>query len=78
MHQEERERVSLLKSYLKRLGAGESLESVREDFVENFREVDATEILKAEQTLLAEGTPLSEVQKLCDVHSALFLSLIHI
>lgn len=72
MHQEERERVSLLKSYLKRLGAGESLESVREDFVENFREVDATEILKAEQTLLAEGTPLSEVQKLCDVHSALF------
>ena len=36
MHQEERERVSLLKSYLKRLVAGESLESVREDFVENF------------------------------------------
>ena len=72
MHQEEREQVALLKSYLKRLGEGESLESVREDFVDNFREVDATEILKAEQTLLSEGTPLSEVQKLCDVHSALF------
>ena len=28
--------------------------------------------MKAEQELLKDGTPLAEVQKLCDVHSALF------
>lgn len=61
-----------IKSYLKRLGAGESLKSVRADFVKEFREVDSSEIMKAEQELLKEGTPLTEVQKLCDVHAALF------
>lgn len=66
------ERIELLKSYLKRLGTGEDLEVVKADFVANFSDVDAAEIMKAEQVILAEGTPLSEVQKLCDVHSALF------
>ena len=65
-------RTDQLKSYLKRLGQGESLESVRADFVREFGEVEASEIMKAEQELLQEGTPLAEVQKLCDVHSALF------
>lgn len=65
-------RTELLKKYLKRLGEGESLESVRSDFVEKFSEVDASEIMKAEQELLSEGTPLTEVQKLCDIHAALF------
>ncbi len=65
-------RKQLLKGYLKRLNAGENLESVRADFVKNFSDVEAYEIMNAEQELLKEGTPLSEVQKLCDVHSALF------
>lgn len=69
---EDESRINQLKSYLKRLGAGEDLESVRADFVKNFKDVDASEIMSAEQELLSEGTPLSEVQKLCDVHSALF------
>lgn len=66
------ERNELLKSYLRRLGSGEDLEAVRADFVKNFRDVDASEIMRAEQDLLKSGTPLEEVQKLCDVHSALF------
>ena len=61
-----------IKTYLKRLGAGEKIDSVREDFVREFREVDPAEIMQAEQELLKEGTPLEEVQKLCDVHAALF------
>lgn len=65
-------RTILLKSYLKRLGEGEDLESVRRDFKENFENIDAQEIMHAEQSMLAEGTPLSEVQRLCDLHSALF------
>ena len=46
-----------IKSYLKRLGEGEDLESVRADFVKDFKEVDAAEIMNAEQELLKEGTP---------------------
>lgn len=61
-----------IKEYLIRLNKGESLESVRNDFVKEFKEVDAAEIMLAEQRLLRDGTPLEEVQKLCDVHSALF------
>ena len=66
------DRTEQLKAYLRRLGDGEDLESVRADFVLEFGEVDASEIMKAEQELLKEGTPLAEVQRLCDVHSALF------
>ena len=66
------ERTEQLKSYLRRLGAGEDLESVRADFVKAFSDVDAAEIMRAEQELMKEGTPLAEVQKLCDIHSALF------
>ena len=65
-------RLELLKSYLTRLNNGESLEDVRADFVNAFRSVDASEIMSAEQELLHEGAPLKQVQKLCDVHSALF------
>ncbi|MDY3052099.1 MAG: DUF438 domain-containing protein [Ndongobacter sp.] len=65
-------RINLLKGYLRRLGAGEDLERVRADFVKNFSDVEASEIMEAEQELLKEGTPLAEVQRLCDVHSALF------
>ena len=65
-------RTEQLKAYLRRLGEGEELESVRKDFVEKFSDVDAHEIMDAEQQLMAEGTPLEEVQRLCDVHSALF------
>lgn len=65
-------RVEQLKSYLKRIGEGESLDSVKADFVREFEKVEASEIMEAEQQLLKEGAPLSEVQRLCDIHSALF------
>lgn len=64
--------VEKIKDYLRRLGTGEELLSVRRDFVREFKEVDADKIMAAEQELLKEGTPLEEVQKLCDVHAALF------
>ena len=65
-------RTEQLKAYLRRLGDGEDLDAVRADFVREFGEVEASEIMKAEQELMKEGTPLTEVQKLCDIHSALF------
>lgn len=66
------EREILLRSYIERLTNGEDLETVRAEFVENFKEVDALEIANAEQHLIRSGVPYQEVQKLCDVHSALF------
>ena len=66
------DRVTLLKSYLERLNHGENLENVRADFVQDFEDVDASEILQAEEEMILEGMPYQEVQKLCDVHSALF------
>ena len=56
-------RTEQLKDYLRRLNKGEDLEAIREEFRQNFADVEAAEIMRAEQELLKEGTPL---------HSALF------
>ena len=66
------DRAEALRSLLDRLSEGENLESVRADFVRDFKDVDPAEIMRAEQGLMESGMPLSKVQKLCDVHSALF------
>ena len=66
------EKTEKLKTYLRRLDAGEDLENVRKDFVANFKDVSAEEIMSAEQSLISEGVPVSKVTNLCDIHSALF------
>lgn len=66
------DRIDLIKSYLKRLGAGEDLETLRAEFRKNFKDVDPSEILAAEESLIRDGAPIEELQKLCDLHSALF------
>lgn len=69
---EQKERLEKLQSMLTRLGKGEDLESVRKDFVRDFEHVSVKEIMDAEQSMIADGTDVSDVQKLCDLHSALF------
>ena len=69
---EDKDRLELLKSYIERLSKGEDLEAVRSDFVKNFKDVSSKEIVNAEQELIMSGLPLEKVQKLCDIHSALF------
>lgn len=66
------ERTARITEYIRRLSAGEDLEKVRADFVKHFKDVDPGEIALAEQSLLKGGVPLRDVQRLCDVHSALF------
>ena len=61
-----------IKALLQRINQGESLESVRADFVSQFKDVPANDIMRAEQELISEGQSINEVKKLCDVHSALF------
>ena len=69
---EQSARVALIEDYLDRLGSGEDIDIVREDFKRDFASVDASEIMAAEQTLLDNGMPIEKLQRLCDVHSALF------
>lgn len=72
MNYTSQERIDLLKDLLDRLNKGEALDAVRVDFVKEFQDVEASEIMKAEQQMIKEGMPVTEVQKLCDVHAALF------
>ena len=65
-------RKEKIKSYIKRLTLGEDLETVKIDFVNNFKNVSSSEIMDAEESLLEEGVDKNEVRRLCDVHSALF------
>lgn len=72
MNYTSQKRIDLLKDLLDRLNKGEALDTVRADFVREFQDVEASEIMKAEQQMIKEGMPVTEVQKLCDVHAALF------
>lgn len=66
------DRNTRLKNLILRLNNGEDIESVRADFVRDFESVSVHEIVKAEQGLIDDGMPMAEVQRLCDLHSALF------
>ncbi len=61
-----------LKTLIKELHAGATVEDVQERFKVEFGEVSTTEISQMEQELVAEGLPIEEVQKLCDVHASVF------
>lgn len=66
------ERQEQLKVLIRRLHDGESTESVKADFDALTSGVDSAEIAAMEQALIAEGMPVEEVQRLCDVHVSVF------
>lgn len=65
-------RKSVIKDLLRKLHAGQTVDDVKGEFDEVFSGVSASEISEAEQALISEGVPVSEVQRLCDVHAAVF------
>lgn len=65
-------RKEKLKEIIKKLHKGHTVEQVQEAFAEHFGSVSAEEISLAEQALIDEGMPVTEVQRLCDVHAAVF------
>ncbi len=65
-------RQKVLKELITELHNGKSAEEVKARFAETFEGVSATEISEVEQALIMEGMPISEVQRLCDVHAAVF------
>ena len=65
-------RQETLKGIIRDLHAGAAVEDVKERFGELLDQVGAAEIADIEQTLINEGLPVEEVQRLCDVHVAVF------
>lgn len=65
-------RQQKLKDLILQLHHGKSVEEVKEEFAKVFSGVQAKEISDLEQSLIAEGMPVEEVQRLCDVHAAVF------
>lgn len=65
-------RKQAIKDMLRQLHEGKTVEEVQEQFRAAFDGVAASEISAAEQALISEGLAVSEVQRLCDVHSSVF------
>jgi len=65
-------RKNVIKDLLRKLHEGQTVDDVKHEFDEAFSGVSASEISEAEQALIAEGLPVQEVQRLCDVHAAVF------
>ncbi|NLA84188.1 MAG: DUF438 domain-containing protein [Clostridiales bacterium] len=62
----------VLKEIIRELHEGKTVDEVKERFDELIQGVSASEISQMEQNLIAEGLPVEEVQRLCDVHAAVF------
>ena len=65
-------RKETLKTLIRQLHEGKTVEDVRDDFARLLNDVGAGEIAEIEQALIAEGLPEMEVKRLCDVHVAVF------
>ncbi|MEK5252015.1 DUF438 domain-containing protein [Paenibacillus sp. FSL F4-0125] len=70
---EQTRRQAMLKEIIKELHAGKSVEEVKARFEEAVGDVTVAEISALEHSLMTEeGIPVSEVQRLCSVHTAIF------
>ncbi|MFD3262145.1 DUF438 domain-containing protein [Paenibacillus lentus] len=70
---EQGRRQQMLKEIIKELHEGKSVEEVKARFEEAVGDVTVAEISAMEHALMEEeGIPVSEVQRLCSVHTAIF------
>ena len=65
-----RHRIETLKEIIKSLHDGADPESVKEEYGELLADVGVTEIAAMENSLMSEGMPQEEIQRMCDVHAA--------
>jgi DUF438 domain-containing protein len=68
------ERQGRLKEIIKRLHAGAPASEVKKDFASLIKGTSAEEVAAMEQALVDEGFPPEEIQRLCEVHVAVFES----
>ena len=65
-------RQQVLKELIGELHDGKSVDEVKARFEKLIDGVSTTEITEMEQALIAGGMPVEEIQRLCDVHAAVF------
>ena len=68
----DRERQEGLKSLIRQLHQGRSPEEVKAEFARITDGISGDEIARLESELVREGMPASEIQRMCDVHAAVF------
>jgi DUF438 domain-containing protein len=62
----------VIKEMIQRLHDGEDFEDIKRQFGELAEKVTPEDIARAEQELVEEGMDIQEIQRLCEVHLALF------
>lgn len=65
-------RQEQLKKLIRSLHEGKPLEQAKREFREQFGSISTAEIVAMEQALIKEGMDVSEIQRLCDIHAAVF------
>lgn len=65
-------RKEALKEVIKRLHAGETVEELKSEFGHAIAGATAGDIADAERALISEGISVGEIQRLCDLHVAVF------
>lgn len=66
------ERKDKLKNLIQGLHDGMSEEEAKVIFKREFGSISSDELSEAEKQLVAEGMPISEIQRLCNVHASVF------
>jgi PAS domain S-box-containing protein len=69
---EDVQRMETLKGIIAELHGGGDFEVLKDRFARLIRDADPSEVARMEQQLIQDGLPVEEVQRLCDVHVAIF------
>ncbi|HVP14983.1 MAG TPA: DUF438 domain-containing protein [Terriglobales bacterium] len=67
-HATREKRIAALRSIIEDLHRGGDVEEARRRFAQAVGDVEASEIAAMEEQMIRSGLPVSEVQRLCDVH----------
>jgi hypothetical protein len=66
------DKKGMLKEIVKQLHDGVPPQEVKEKFKQILKDTSSEDVAKIEQELVKEGMPREELQRLCDVHLAVF------
>ena len=68
------QRKDVVKGIIRQLHLGKTVEQLQKEYGHIIADASAEDIAAAEREVIAEGLPVTEVQKLCDLHVAVFQS----
>ncbi len=77
LQRDDKSRQEQLKDIIKDLHSGLPFDEVKKRFDELIKDLDASEIAAMEESLIREGMPVSEVQRLCDLHVNVFKNILN-